>query len=71
MASNAHQVSLVCTKGSSAAAEKGGWLVPSNLEIIESIEPWWEGKAAEGSTLPQLQGYTGKRVWGWRWNSMG
>src|ERR1051325_11584045 len=47
MASNAHQVSLVCTKGSSAAAEKGGWLVPSNLEIIESIEPWWEGKAAE------------------------
>jgi glycosyltransferase involved in cell wall biosynthesis len=47
MASNTHQVSLISAKGSSAAADKGGWLVPSNLEIIESIEPSWEGKAAE------------------------
>jgi glycosyltransferase involved in cell wall biosynthesis len=47
MASNAHQVSLISAKGSSAAAEKGGQLLPSNLKIIETIEPSWEGKAAE------------------------
>src|ERR1051325_209087 len=47
VANNAHQVSLISARGSSAAAEKGGLLLPSNLEIIETIEPSWEGKAAE------------------------
>jgi glycosyltransferase involved in cell wall biosynthesis len=46
MASNAHQVNLICAKGSSAAAEKGGLVLPSNLRIIETIEPSWEGKEA-------------------------
>jgi glycosyltransferase involved in cell wall biosynthesis len=47
MASNAHQVSLICARGSSATAEKGGLPLPSNLKIIETIQPSWEGKAAE------------------------
>ena len=46
MASNAHQVSLICAKGSSAAAENRGQLLPPNLKIIETIEPSWEGKEA-------------------------
>jgi glycosyltransferase involved in cell wall biosynthesis len=46
MASNAHQVSLISARGSSAAAERAGGL-HSNLNIIETIEPSWEGKAAE------------------------
>jgi glycosyltransferase involved in cell wall biosynthesis len=42
LASKAHDVTLISARGSSV----GGGL-PSNLNIIETIEPSWEGTAAE------------------------
>ena len=41
----AHDVTLISAKYSSAA--KGEKELPSNLEIIETIEPSWEGSTAE------------------------
>jgi glycosyltransferase involved in cell wall biosynthesis len=47
IASKAHDVTLISARGSSVAegAEEEG--VPSNLNIIETIEPSWKGTAAE------------------------
>src|SRR6187200_3664208 len=48
MASKAHDVTLISAKGSSVSERIGvGGGMPSNLNIIETIEPSWEGKAAE------------------------
>jgi glycosyltransferase involved in cell wall biosynthesis len=44
MASKAHDVTLISARGSSV--DKGGGL-SSNLDVIETIEPSWEGMAAE------------------------
>jgi glycosyltransferase involved in cell wall biosynthesis len=44
VASKAHDVTLISSRGSSVG-EGGG--LPSNLNIIETIEPSWEGTAAE------------------------
>jgi len=44
MASKAHDVTLISARGSSV--DKGGGL-SSNLNVIETIEPSWEGTAAE------------------------
>ena len=43
VASKAHDVTLISSRGSSV----GGGGLPSNLNIIETIEPSWEGTAAE------------------------
>jgi glycosyltransferase involved in cell wall biosynthesis len=45
MANNGHEVSLISARGSAAA--EGGRRLPSNLQIIETIEPSWEGNLAE------------------------
>jgi glycosyltransferase involved in cell wall biosynthesis len=45
MASKAHDVTLISARGSSV--DKGGRGLPSNLNVIETIEPSWEGTAAE------------------------
>jgi glycosyltransferase involved in cell wall biosynthesis len=45
MASKAHDVTLISARGSSVG--KGGGRLPSNLNVIETIEPSWEGTAAE------------------------
>ena len=49
MASKAHDVTLISAKGSSVSerVDGGGGSMSSNLNIIETIEPSWEGKAAE------------------------
>ena len=51
MASKAHDVTLISAKGSSVSERvgggEGGERMPSNLNIIETIEPSWEGKSAE------------------------
>jgi glycosyltransferase involved in cell wall biosynthesis len=44
-ASKSHNVTLISARGSSAG--EGGRALPSNLNIIETIEPSWEGPAAE------------------------
>ncbi|PWU82264.1 MAG: hypothetical protein DLM72_02875 [Candidatus Nitrosopolaris wilkensis] len=44
VASKAHDVTLISARGSSAGEGVG---LPSNLKIIETIEPSWEGTAAE------------------------
>jgi glycosyltransferase involved in cell wall biosynthesis len=44
VANKAHDVTLISSRGSSVG-EGGG--LPSNLNIIETIEPSWEGTAAE------------------------
>ena len=41
---NHHYVTLISARGSSAGNLAGG--LPSNLNIIETIEPSWEGMAA-------------------------
>jgi glycosyltransferase involved in cell wall biosynthesis len=45
MASKAHDVTLISARGSSVGEGEGG--LPSNLNVIETIEPSWEGTAAE------------------------
>jgi glycosyltransferase involved in cell wall biosynthesis len=45
MASKAHDVTLISARGSSVG--KGGGRLPSSLNVIETIEPSWEGTAAE------------------------
>jgi glycosyltransferase involved in cell wall biosynthesis len=45
MASNAHDVTLISARGSSVGEGEGG--LQSNLNVIETIEPSWEGTAAE------------------------
>jgi glycosyltransferase involved in cell wall biosynthesis len=45
MASKAHDVTLIASRGSSVG--KGGGELPSNLNILETIEPSWEGTVAE------------------------
>jgi glycosyltransferase involved in cell wall biosynthesis len=45
MASKAHDVTLISARGSSLGEGEGG--LPSNLNVIETIEPSWEGTAAE------------------------
>ena len=45
MARKAHNVTLISAIGSSV--DKGGGGLPSNLNVIETIEPSWEGTAAE------------------------
>jgi glycosyltransferase involved in cell wall biosynthesis len=45
VASKSHNVTLISARGSSAG--EGGGALPSNLNIIETIEPSWEGTAAE------------------------
>lgn len=44
VASKAHDVTLISCRGS---VSEGGGGLPSNLNIIETIEPSWEGTAAE------------------------
>ena len=46
MANKGHDITLISARGSPAAVE-GGRGLPSNLKIIETIEPAWEGKTAE------------------------
>jgi glycosyltransferase involved in cell wall biosynthesis len=45
MASKAHDVTLISARSSSVGEGEGG--LPSNLNVIETIEPSWEGTAAE------------------------
>lgn len=45
MASKAHDVTLISSRGSSVG--EGGRRLPSNLNILETIEPSWEGTIAE------------------------
>jgi glycosyltransferase involved in cell wall biosynthesis len=45
VASKAHDVTLISSRGSSIGEGEGR--LPSNLNIIETIEPSWEGTAAE------------------------
>jgi glycosyltransferase involved in cell wall biosynthesis len=45
MATKAHDVTLISARGSSVGEGEGG--LPSNLNVIETIEPSWEGTAAE------------------------
>jgi glycosyltransferase involved in cell wall biosynthesis len=45
-ASKGHDVTLISARGSSAG-EGAGEVLPSNLNIIETIEPSWEGVSAE------------------------
>jgi glycosyltransferase involved in cell wall biosynthesis len=48
VASKAHDVTLISSRGSSIGEGGGdGGGLPSNLNIIETIEPSWEGTAAE------------------------
>jgi glycosyltransferase involved in cell wall biosynthesis len=46
VASKGHDVTLISARGSSAGEGAGG-VLPSNLNIIETIEPSWEGVSAE------------------------
>ncbi|MGZ5509400.1 MAG: glycosyltransferase [Nitrososphaeraceae archaeon] len=46
VASKAHDVTLIASRGSSVG-EGGGGRLPSNLNLIETIEPSWEGTVAE------------------------
>jgi glycosyltransferase involved in cell wall biosynthesis len=45
LASKAHDVTLISAKGSSVGEGRGR--LPSNLNIIETIDPSWEGTTAE------------------------
>jgi glycosyltransferase involved in cell wall biosynthesis len=45
VASKAHDVTLISARGSPVS--EGGGRLPSNLNIIETIEPSWEGTVAE------------------------
>jgi len=45
-ASKGHDVTLISARGSSAGEGAGG-VLPYNLNIIETIEPSWEGVSAE------------------------
>jgi glycosyltransferase involved in cell wall biosynthesis len=48
VASKAHDVTLISSRGSSVGEGGGeGGGLPSNLKIIETIEPSWEGTVAE------------------------
>jgi glycosyltransferase involved in cell wall biosynthesis len=49
MASKDHDVTLIASRGSSVGKGGGGGrrLLPSNLNILETIEPSWEGTVAE------------------------
>jgi glycosyltransferase involved in cell wall biosynthesis len=47
VASKAHDVTLISARGSSVGEGGGGGGLPSNLNIIETIEPSWEGTVAE------------------------
>lgn len=69
-ASKGHDVTLISARGSSAVKGAGGVVLPSNLNIIETIEPSWEGVSAE-EALSHVQGTTGKRIRKWKCNSMG
>jgi glycosyltransferase involved in cell wall biosynthesis len=46
MANKGHDVTLISARGS-PAGEGGGGRLPSNLNIIKTIEPSWEGTVAE------------------------
>ena len=46
VASKAHDVTLISSRGSSIGEGGGEGELPSNLNIIETIEPSWEGTAA-------------------------
>ena len=46
-ASKAHEVTLISSRGSSVGEGGRGGELPSNLNIIETIEPSWEGTVAE------------------------
>ncbi len=47
LASKAHEVTLISSRGSSVGKGGRGGELPSNLNIIETIEPSWEGMVAE------------------------
>jgi glycosyltransferase involved in cell wall biosynthesis len=47
LASKAHEVTLISSRGSSVGERGRGGELPSNLNIIETIEPSWEGMVAE------------------------
>lgn len=47
MANKAHDVTLISSRGSSVGEGGRGGERPSNLNIIETIEPSWEGTVAE------------------------
>ena len=47
MVSKGHDVTLISARGSSVGEEEGEGQLPSNLNIIETIEPSWEGTIAE------------------------
>lgn len=47
MANKSQDVTLLAARGSSRVGELAGGRLPSNLEVVETIEPSWEGRAAE------------------------
>src|ERR1044072_1118670 len=47
MANKSQDVTLLAARGSSRGGELAGGRLPSNLEVVETIEPSWEGMAAE------------------------
>jgi hypothetical protein len=47
MANKSQDVTLIAARGSSRGGELAGGRLPSNLEVVETIEPSWEGRAAE------------------------
>jgi glycosyltransferase involved in cell wall biosynthesis len=47
LACKAHEVTLISSRGSSVGERGRGGELPSNLNIIETIEPSWEGTVAE------------------------
>jgi hypothetical protein len=47
MANKSQDVTLLAARDSSRVGELGGGRLPSNLEVVETIEPSWEGMAAE------------------------
>jgi glycosyltransferase involved in cell wall biosynthesis len=47
LACKAHEVTLISSRGSSVGERGRGGELPSNLNIIETIEPSWEGMVAE------------------------
>ena len=47
LASKGHDVTLISSRGSSVGEGERRGRLPSNLNIIETIEPSWEGTVAE------------------------
>ena len=69
LACKAHDVTLISAKDFSTG--KTEMELPSNLKIIKTIEPSWEGQTAEEAHYLMYKDLLERRVRRWKWNSVG